>query len=365
MAGITLDTGRCVRTLSKFGSCEACVNACPTSAIKLDEHLPSLNLATCVGCGGCVGICPTEALQLDDFSPLEFFFSFVQESDNVLSCRKNVPCISVLHVEYVIALAVLKKGIVFDMGHCEECDIAATCKAQIVQCAEEANYVLEAMECEQSVQLEAVAYDHTDSKTPTSERRDFFKNINLKNAAQARAQFERNVEIATDEYIQSALSTEQIATMREKTLSDKRKILFTALKRLEKPLQYHVVEALSFTSQKLLEQATCTACQICYRICPTGALSSDARNSKIDFDPFMCVKCGLCHDVCESDALRLSPSYNIKELFEPSLQRLVNFSVKTCNECATPFVSLHGETLCMRCAHEEDAAHELWGISHE
>lgn len=152
--------------------------------------------------------------------------------------------------------------------------------------------------------------------------------------------------------------------MRQKKLTDRRKIFFTALKRMEKPSFYHIVEAeqITFTSQKLMDESLCTACEMCYRICPTGALVSDARNSKIDFDPFLCVKCHLCHDVCEPNAITLSPSYNLKEWYEPQTQNLVTFSVRRCNECDALFSSVAGEKECRRCRLEEEEARELWGI---
>lgn len=366
MAGLTLDAGRCVRALSKFSTCDSCLSACPTPAIAIEnEKLPSINLSLCVGCGGCVGVCPTEAFKLDDFSIVDFFFEFVSEPGTLLSCRKNVPCLSALHVEYIIALASLKNGLIFDMGHCDGCEIASTCKPLIEAHAEEANYVLDATEQDATVLLKHISFENNDkTEDNESDRRSFFKAINLENVADAKAQFERSVEIATDDFVENFLSSEQIATLREKQLSDKRKLLFTALKRMEKPSQYHVIEgeALSFTSQKLLDKETCTACQMCYRICPTGALTSDLRNSKIDFDPFMCVKCHLCHDVCEPDSLTLSSSYNLKELFEPSVQRLVAFSVRNCHECGGIFTSLKGEKICRRCDIEEEEARGLWGI---
>lgn len=372
MAGISIEAGHCVRALSTFSTCDECLSSCPTSAIAIDAQLPSLNLSACVGCGACVGSCPTEALKLDDFSPVDFFFNFVAEPGTLISCRKNVPCLSALHVEYVIALATLKKGLIFDMGHCDSCDIASTCKPQIEKCAEEANYLLEATEQDAQVLLKPIAYkeerdeNEADSEED-SDRRGFFKAINLESAAEAKAQFERDVEIATDEFVESFLSKEQIATMRQKRLSDKRKVLFTALKRANKPSTYHVIEAdeLSFTSQKLFNLESCTACQMCYRICPSGALTSDPRNSKIDFDPFMCLKCHLCHDVCEPASLTLSPSYNLKELFEPEVKRLVSFKVKNCHECGSLFVSLKGEEVCSRCDDEDFAARELWGLDDE
>ncbi len=368
MAGITLNAGSCVRAASKESTCTLCEVICPTEAIKITEMLPSINLSECVGCGGCVGVCPTEALKLDEFSVTEFFFEFAAEEENLLSCRKNLPCISVLNVEHLIALASLKGELLLDMGHCSGCAVASTCEPQIRANAEEADYLLEAMEIDGSVTLKDIRYEEDASQNEQkSGRRGFFGAFTLKNAVKVKSDFEREVEVATDERLEHTLGSEDIQKMRNKGISDKRKLLFTALKRVEKPSTYHVVDAneLSFTSQKLLDADSCTACQMCYRVCPTGALSSDMKNSKIDFDPLMCVKCHLCHDVCEPECLTLSDSYSIKEFFEPVIQRLATFKIRQCDECGTPYAALKGKRLCYRCEIEEQEARDLWGIVDE
>jgi ferredoxin len=325
-----------------------------------------INLSECVGCGACSSVCPSDAFRLDGFNPTEFFFEFASDEESLISCRKNVPCISALNVEHIIGLSALKGGVVFDMGYCNECAIAHTCRLQIEKMAEEANYLLEAMDADAPVSLENRAYVSEEiTPAPESSRRDFFQSINLKNAIRGRSSFEREVEISTDELTEHALQKDHIAQIRQKSLTDRRKLLYGALKRIDRPPLYHVVEAseVSFTSEKLLDAGSCTACQMCYRVCPTGALSSDARNSKIDFDPFMCIKCNACHDACEPDAITLSPSYSVKEFFEPAVKRLVSFDVKSCDECGALFSSLGGEKLCRRCMIEEEEARELWGLS--
>ena len=366
MAGITLNPGRCVRQLSTLSTCDSCITACPTEALVRTESVPAVNLASCVGCGSCAGICPTEAIRVDDFSATEFFFAFAGDSDNLVSCRKNVPCIAALSVDHLLSLASLKGGLRLDTGHCDGCDIAAVCRAQFEARAEEASYLLDAMMSPAGITFEAVAYEENAQKEE-GDRRDFLRAFNLRTLAEGKAKFEREVETATDELIRHQLDSSVIAQLRNKTLPDKRKLLFTALKRAERPSQYHVVDGseLSFASQKIMDADKCTACQMCYRICPTGALTSDIRNAKIEFDAMMCVRCHLCHDVCEPDALTLSPSFNMKELFEPTQQRLVTFSVRNCDECGNPFTSLHGERVCPRCRIEEEEARALWGIGED
>ena len=160
MSLIQLSASKCVRSLSKESECNKCEVVCPTQAIVVgDNPLPSINFSACVGCGACDGICPNEALTLDDFSNTDFFFDFIEQSDSLISCRKNVPCIAALNVENIISMAVLKKEIIFDVGHCDKCNIRSTCYPQIVKNYEEATYLLEAMENEAVLKLEEIGYE--------------------------------------------------------------------------------------------------------------------------------------------------------------------------------------------------------------
>jgi ferredoxin len=165
-----------------------------------------------------------------------------------------------------------------------------------------------------------------------------------------------------DELKAFQLDTITIAKIREKNLPDKRKILFTTLKHAGVPDSFEILaeEDISFASQKFVDE-NCTNCQICYRICPTGALSSDGKFSLISFDAMLCVKCRLCHDVCEPEAMTLIP-YNTKVIFEPKIEELINFKVVRCDECANYFTYFGGEKMCPRCKTEEEEAKSLWGI---
>jgi ferredoxin len=364
MSLISLNASRCVRSLARESECNKCEVICPTDAIVVgDNPLPSINFSSCVGCGACDAICPSEALSLDSFSPTNFFFEFLEDKENLISCRKNVPCIAALSVEHIISLSVLKKEMVLDMGHCDACSIAHTCKPQILKKYEEATYLLEAMENEAVIRLEDVCYED-EAEAEESDRRDFFRSINLGNVAKSKHAFEAEVKKATDELVEHTLQKEDIALLKKKRVPEKRKLFFTAIKRVQKPSQFHIVDAgeVTFTSQKLMDTESCTACQMCYRVCPTGALTSDIKNSKIDFDPFLCIKCNICHDVCEPEAITLSTAYNVKEFFEPAVQNLISFRVRRCDECNIIFSTNTEDKMCYRCKAEDEEARELWGI---
>ncbi len=351
----------CVRATSKFSECTKCVDACPES-IQLLENLPSFANKTGVEAAACIGACPTEAFSLSDFSTTEFFFSFLDSKIRFISPKLNVPCISVLSVEHLIALALASEEIItLDMSSYDEESILYE---QIEARIEEANFVLSSF-CEKflesnmekntsQVKKQQIEEDKDMEENITS-RRSFLGNASLKGVVKHKMTFDEAVE--ADELRAFRLDSKTIAGIKEKNLPDKRKILFTVLKRAGVPDVFEVLPQVevSFTSQKFVDDS-CTNCQICYRICPTGALSSNGKFSLINFDSMLCVKCHLCHDVCEPNSIQLQSGFEVKEFFEPRQRTLATFDIKRCNECGNNFTYTGGEQACPRCMTEEEEA---------
>jgi len=348
-----LDISSCIRATSKFSDCTKCVDACPES-IQLSDNLPSFANNTGVEAAACVGVCPTEAFSLSDFSTTEFFFSFLDSKIRLISPKFNVPCLSVLSVEHLISLALAsEEEITLDLSSYDEESILYE---QIELSIEEANFVLSSFSPKKLVTNvdEIVHHDNKEESEITS-RRSFLGNASLKGVVKHKLSFDEAVE--ADELKSFALDAGIIAKIREKNIPDKRKILLTTLKRAAVPDAFEVLseEDITFTSQKFVDE-NCTNCQICYRICPTGALSSDGKFSLINFDAMLCVKCRLCHEVCEPDAIQLQAGFEIKEFFEPMQRTLAKFDIRRCNECGNNFTYTGGEQACPRCMEEEEEA---------
>ena len=354
---LLLDPALCVRATSKVSICTKCVDACPES-IQIEEQLPSFAKATAVEASACVGACPTSAFSLSDFSVTEFFFSFLESKVRLISSKLNVPCISVLSVEHLISLALAsEEAITIDLNNYKE---GSHLLSLIEDRIEEANFVLSSFSdkslqtnLDESTRQTVVPEESSETEEPS--RRDFLSQASLKGVVKHKQAFDEAVN--ADELHVFDMDSSVIAKIKNKHLPDKRKMLFTTLKRLEKPQQYEVLAEsdVSFVSQKYIDE-TCTNCQICYRICPTGALSSNAKFSLINFDAMLCVKCHLCHDVCEPDAIHLQSGFEVKEFFESTQRTLATFDVRRCNECASYFTYTGGELTCPRCAVEEEEA---------
>ena len=354
---LEFDVSSCVRATSKFSECTKCVDICPVSTIEIVDNIPAFTPSACIDCGGCIGVCPTESFSLTNFSSVNFFFEFLESKKSHLSCQNEIPCISTLSVEYLISLALASDEILsMDVDGCSCGGDSDKLVNQIKSNLEEANFILESISDKQieikSLKSEASVIEDENELT---DRRSFFS---LKTAVKSKQSFDEVVN--SDALKAFELDIDVIAKIKDKKIPDKRKLLFSVLKRLDKPQSYDVIstEDISFTSQKFVDDS-CTNCQICYRICPTGALSSDNKFSVINFDAMMCVKCHLCHDVCEPNAIQLQAGFEIKEFFEPTQRVLATFDVKRCNECGNYFTYRGGLVECDRCKVEEEEAMEL------
>jgi ferredoxin len=329
------------------------VEACPDQ-ITLADNLPSFKHATGVEAAASVGACPTEAFSLSEFSTTEFFFTFLESKVRLISAKMNVPCVSVLSVEHLIALALAsEEPITVDLAAYEnESHLFGLIEERI----DEANFILSSFSQKEILtNMDEVVKSSEEEQSEETSRRDFLSNASIKGALKHKKAFDEALE--ADELHRFQIDKEIVAKIKNKRLPDKRKILFTTLKGIEAPEVFEILpaEEISFTSQKYVDEK-CTNCQICYRICPTGALSSDGKFSLINFDAMLCVKCHLCHDVCEPDAIHLQNGYEIKEFFEPTQRTLASFNIKRCNECGNSFTYMGGEQVCPRCMIEEEEA---------
>jgi ferredoxin len=355
---LEFDITSCVRATSKFSECSKCVDICPVDTIIIDQsNIPAFTPSECINCGGCVGVCPTESFSLSGFSSIEFFFKFLEEESSELVCQKDLySCLSVLSVEHLISLALASnQPIIIDAHSCKCGGESDKLKVKLLDNIEEANFILESIS-DKRIEIKSIkSKERLKEQIDTPNRRSF---LSLKGAIKSKRAFDEAVD--ADKLKEFGIDVTSIAGIKEKKIPDKRKLLFSILKREQRLDHYDILaeEDISFTSQKFVDES-CTNCQICYRICPTGALSSDNRFSVINFDAMMCVKCHLCHDVCEPNSIKLQKGFEIKEFFEPTQRVLASFNIKRCNECGNYFTYKGGLVECQRCKIEEEEAMEL------
>lgn len=349
---LNFNLSACVRASAVNSSCQKCVDICPAKTIRLEENIPTFTPDDCIHCGSCVGICPTSSFSLSTFDITQFIFDHFQNND-ILSCRQNTPCLATFNAEALISLALgCNENIILDTGHCQTCEIAKNLYPQIKNNIDEANYILSSFSHRR---VEAKELKLSNTIEQGSGRRDFFSYLKPTNLIKTKIAFEEKID--GDEAKKFEFDESIISQIKIKTIPDTRKLFFTLLKNQNKPKVYETLDSneISFISQKYID-SSCTNCQMCYRICPTEALSSDKNFSIINFNAILCLKCHLCHDVCSANSIHIQKAFEIKEFFEPSKKVLAEFETRRCFECNTQFTYFGGDVVCPRCALEEEEA---------
>jgi len=103
-----------------------------------------------------------------------------------------------------------------------------------------------------------------------------------------------------------------------------------------------------------LAATECTACAVCVRACPTGALRLDQTDS--DLGAFTlkslmsrCVDCGRCVALCPSGVLVRTGQADWAQLLDDNLEIVATGSVRRCAHCGGNFAGSEASQYCPSC----------------
>jgi len=349
--GIRLNISECVRIYYRDSSCSWCLKVCPIDgAIYQDDYKIFINNELCVSCGACSGICPSQAFDFNGFSPEELV-KRISTTGETVSCKKNVPCISVLSVEHLISAVINSQNdVILDIGYCKDCAIGSLFE-EIERKKEEANYVLEKLGIKNRVIFQEL-YLPTEKKEEKN-RREFLKNLGKTTVGLTFWAFISKLPyFETEEFKPKNIVGEKIDI-------PKRKLLVEILKTAQlNPLIQFEAEKISFTSDKWIDNSKCTNCSVCYNLCPTGALKAGEERLKILFEPKLCIKCGICHETCPENCLHLEEKITLGTFLNET-KVLAEHVMIPCEECLVPFSYKRDTTLCPRCRQLENEVKDL------
>ncbi len=356
---VKLNFTDCTHMYFKDSSCISCIDVCPIeNTFKKEDYKIILNDENCVGCGACFSICPTGAFEFPNFSVSELINKLEKNSENIISCKLNIPCLATLSSQELISLALkLEKDILLDVAHCKDCQIGELKDKYISKNIEEANYFLENLRVNHKIKEEDLNISKSEEIKEKEDRRGFLKKLGKLSLGLTFWSIAPSLPIEEENKTEDKPIKDIVA---EKVLPEKRKLLLETLKSKELDLKDKnvKVDKISFTSDKWIDFQKCTNCSICYNVCPTGALKGIDNRTKILFEPSLCVKCRVCHEVCPEECLHLEKELNL-EYFLYGEKILAEHVMIQCAECLIPFSYKGDTTICPRCQQLEDEIKEM------
>lgn len=296
---LVVDISRCLRTRFSESDCRHCVDSCPHGAVSFDGGL-TIHPDLCRGCLLCTAVCPVGALeQTSNF--LTCLAQLSRVSEPILGCMRTnecsnstMACLGGLSEEHLLALYQTLSGILtLNLSLCGECPnnpMAARLR-QRLDALSDARLSYSNCRIVLAESVQAINY-HDESV----DRRSFFRSFRISLFSSAAVILSTNIE-----------QTERRSDYAGKRVPIRRELLNSTRNRLSPELQAlirkHFDSCISFNE-------TCTRCQGCVAICPTGALQTGLSEMVPVFDSLLCTGCGLCSEFCLDGALQISSENN-------------------------------------------------------
>jgi ferredoxin len=341
---IRIDGMECLRVEYYHNACSLCIETCPAEAITLGHNRRVvLDTKKCIDCSACIGVCPTSAISNAEFDPDMFVLIFSAGDEDRLSCKHNTPCLNVFNTEQIISLGLRNKTAVYDMSHCEGCEVNrdGLVEASIRAHINEANEFIEEMGSKTRIEM--------DYETPVEiGRRKFFAK-----SALGISEFQSDIEIGE-------------IFRRNDAIPVYRQLLQNSFKKVIENTETTILgRAFGFTANKQIDFQSCTNCGDCVQFCPTDALTYSSDKSRIFFKNLHCIACSICDDICKSNAFSDKPELDLVAMAFDRAVIAIEHHFVVCSECKTAFPQKGDEVICNRCIDFVNSSGELFTLARD
>ncbi len=355
--------------------CEACREACPVQAIRVEAGRVEL-APGCTGCGQCAAVCPSGALRVEGFdellpplpggeavAPLRFECRRVPRK--LAGNARQVPCLGGIALSTLIGLVARNSSAVtlVDRGWCATCPSGAG-NAPMKALADAVRKVIEdvGLPGERFPRVHGMPTPHdlalpmsAMADAPPMPRRAFFGALLKWTAEAAAAVRSPDISRLAVETTRGALSASPV--------------IYHARKRMAASLKELAGQAGKALSAKFFPDMSvsghCALHGVCSAVCPSGALAviQNEASAGLRFDPELCLACGLCTRHCPTGSLSLLPSGDVTIPHSADGKQLNSLPLRDCIRCGKRFVNHGDDNSCPACRSNRGMAESLFGTS--
>lgn len=362
-------TARCTRYRYRYSECRRCADVCPHEAVELLDEGIRLDPVRCQNCALCTTACQTAALGASNLPRIALLKRVIKEERFSFACAPSgltadavVPCLGALDAAMLAYLAKRRIAVeLFGSDHCVQCSHGSKGEVQLAANLDAVGTLEDGAAPE-----EWLAATLAEVEASANGGKDF--------RASRRQLFRRLVGRGVDEVARAAAPLTELP-VEEKAIRagpwfvpEMRELLQIVCKRKDacpgprsggEPFQVVPHTALPLMDIRL--RRGCTACEACFRVCPTGAMQirEDNESWNLVFLLDRCVGCGVCLEGCQPRVLYAAEAFDATPEREPIILR--QLAKQRCNRCDRFFVSPEPSETCAVCADDEDAFSAIFG----
>ncbi len=355
-SAVVFNATHCLHSQDRYATCTACLGVCPTEAIDPGKP-PAFHPDKCQRCLACLTVCPVGAYTADDqVASLLNAVTHLDGNGLELLCEKNpqaslgLPepstgirirgCLAGLGTGAYLALAALGlERVVVRMDACADCEWESL-PEQIKTQVNQANQLLKGWGKEDFLRYTSELDSREErplweATNPPLSRRDLFRQA----IRQGKITLARSLEKGQSD-------------PGDRPGRDRRRIL-SAIAHLPAPDLEEGPQLGSLNFASLSVSETCTACGVCGRACPTGALQFEKNEVRKEYKLILqarnCIGCELCIHICAPIALTINRTPTFMQVFAEKEVILHEGQLVKCSSCGALTAALPGIALCPLC----------------
>ncbi len=364
---ILIEDSACLNQRHRQAGCALCVQACPSHAIQVPDTAPVLDAERCVGCGACLPACPTGVFS-QHILPEEMLLQAAARTANderlAVACPvhpdpagsrtpadrvfRHSRCLASMAVDYLLALSRDgRRDVWLDDSPCEVCPIGQA-HGLVLASVQAGNTLLQA--CDRPARIRTVTQDGgllrpgtarrpvTQAVPQSLARRDVF------------AMFKRLAERSVDQPAARLQPARQ--RLPQRVPLARQRLLHHIQVWNPAPNTTFPVDRTPFAAVQV-DGDVCSACGLCARFCPTGALYMDSTADRfaLNFRPDLCIDCGVCAVACPEQAVSFGEHLPVAAVTRGDHLSLAGGTMTTCVSCSAPTAKRPQEhrSLCYSC----------------